>query len=150
MEDRILELEDKSAVHILISIAKSRGANEKIETEWSPEISNILEAEFGQSPATQKATTGDAARQALLLLSVIPEYQAPLIALVNGPKTESFTTDPVTIAAVVTAALMILQTHVKFERDKQGKWTVKVEKKATSDRLLKPLVQKLLSLMKGP
>jgi hypothetical protein len=39
---------------------------------------------------------------------------------------------------------------VKFERDKQGKYSFKVEKKATSEQLLKPLVQKLLALMKLP
>lgn len=150
MKNRILELEDKSAIHILMDIVKSRSANEGIETEWSPEIAAIMESEFGQTQATERVTTGNAARQALLLLSDIPEYQTVLEALVKGPKAESYAADPIAMVAVATAAFMVLQTHVKFERDKQGKWTLKVEKKATSDKLLKPLAQKILSLMKGP
>ncbi len=149
MKEKIAELEDKHAVQILTAIAKSGSGTGELETEWSPEISRVLEAEFGESPSAGNASAGDTARQALLLLSEIPEYQTPLAALVNGPKTERFGIDPVTTAAVVTAALVILQTHVKFERDKKGKWSLKVERKAASDSLLKPLVQKLLSLMKG-
>jgi hypothetical protein len=43
--------------------------------------------------------------------------------------------------------LVVLQTHVKFERDKAGRWSVKIEKKPTDNSLLKPLVQKLLSFI---
>ena len=46
------------------------------------------------------------------------------------------------------AVLIVLQTHVKFERTPDGKWSLKVEKKPTSDSLLKGLVQKLIGSAK--
>jgi preprotein translocase subunit SecF len=48
-------------------------------------------------------------------------------------------------AVVISAVLIVLQTHVNFERDKRGKWSVKVEKKATDATLLRELVKKLLA-----
>jgi len=41
-----------------------------------------------------------------------------------------------------------LQTHVKFERRPDGKWSLQLDKKPTSDALLKGLVQKLISYAK--
>jgi hypothetical protein len=150
MQTRIRELEDNTAIQILMTIAKREHTTDAITTQRAPEILDLLASQLGAIPSTEKITQGGAARQALLLLSESPEYQAPLTALVNGPETERFSVDPITTTAVITAALVILQTHVKFERDKQGKYSFKVEKKATSEQLLKPLVQKLLALMKLP
>ncbi len=42
---------------------------------------------------------------------------------------------------------MALQTQFEFARDKEGRWSVKIKKKATSDALLKPLVKKLAALL---
>jgi len=148
MKNQILELDEPTAVHILMTVAK-RVENSESEIEWSPEISTALKNEFGDNAPTETAEKGDTARQALLLLSEIPEYQAPLTALINGPKTERFAPDLVTTMAVVTAALIILQTHVRFYRDKKGKWTLKVERKAASESLIEPLIRKILSLTKG-
>ncbi len=47
---------------------------------------------------------------------------------------------------IIAAALLVLQTHVRFERHANGTFTALVEKKPTSNRLLKYLVKKLLSL----
>ena len=44
----------------------------------------------------------------------------------------------------IAGVLIALQTHVKIEKGKDGKTAWKVEKRPTSDALLKPLVQKLL------
>jgi len=41
---------------------------------------------------------------------------------------------------------LVLQTHVRFERHANGTFTALVEKKPTSNRLLKYLVKNLLSL----
>jgi hypothetical protein len=54
--------------------------------------------------------------------------------------------DPVTIG-LVTAALLVLQTHVKFKRDHTGKWSLEVDKKSSSDSTLKLLVQRLLPFL---
>ena len=47
-------------------------------------------------------------------------------------------------AAVIGAVLFVLGTHIKIERNAQGAWTVKVEKKPTDSTLLKSLMEKLL------
>ena len=44
---------------------------------------------------------------------------------------------------------MVLQTHLKLEREADGKWKVLVEKEATSAEILGPIVQKLLALPGG-
>jgi hypothetical protein len=54
--------------------------------------------------------------------------------------------DPSTIA-VTTAALLALQTRVKFKRDHAGKWSIEIEKKSASDSAIKLLAQRLLSLL---
>jgi hypothetical protein len=50
-------------------------------------------------------------------------------------------------AYLIAGLLVALQTQVEFERDKDGRWSVKLKKKATSDALLKPLVKKLITLL---
>jgi len=102
-------------------------------------------------PSPEAPSEGDLARQALLALSDVPECQGSLSALVDGPRSESFSLDPVVTTAVVAAALVVLQTHVRIERDKKGKISVLNKKKPTRDALLKPLVRKLLSFIpSGP
>ncbi|MCP4107679.1 MAG: hypothetical protein GY749_19395 [Desulfobacteraceae bacterium] len=67
--------------------------------------------------------------------------------MINGPQARTFGTDPVTIAAVITAAIVVLQTRVKIEKDKDGKWTVLIDRKAASTSLIKTVVEKLVALM---
>jgi hypothetical protein len=50
--------------------------------------------------------------------------------------------------ALTTAVLIVLQTHIHFERGTEEKWSLKVEKNPTNEALLKGLVQKLLSYAK--
>jgi hypothetical protein len=51
--------------------------------------------------------------------------------------------------AVVGAVLFVLGTHVKVERDKEGKWSFKFENKPTDNKLLKALMEKLLSFQQN-
>jgi hypothetical protein len=53
--------------------------------------------------------------------------------------------DPVTITDVA-AALLVLQTRVKWKHDNTGKWSIEVDKKSLSYATLKLLVERLLSL----
>lgn len=70
-----------------------------------------------------------------------------IVALVSAPPPQRF--DPASTLAVTAAVLLVLQTHVRFARDKAGQWSLTIEKKPTTESLLKPLVQKLLSLFPG-
>ena len=96
------------------------------------------EADAGRAASVSE---GDLARQALLLLADDPQNREALAALIAGPPPESF--EVVGTVALVAAMLVVLQTHVLFERDKDGKIHIKIEKKPTRDSLLKDLVQKL-------
>lgn len=121
--------------------------NGSYETSDAPEVAGALAAVFGVSAPADIPSEGDAARAALQWLSEEPEYAGIIAAMIQGPKPESFTLDAGTVGVLV-AAMVLLQTHVKFERDKKGNISVMVEKKAASDSLLKSFVEKLLGIWK--
>lgn len=50
-------------------------------------------------------------------------------------------------AFLIAGLLVALQTHFEFVRDKDGRWSIKIKKKPTSDTLLKPLIKKLAELL---
>ena len=64
----------------------------------------------------------------------------------NLPETRSRFDAGATLA-LAAAVLNALQTNVPFQRNERGKWTLTIEKKPTSERLLKGLVQKLLAYL---
>jgi len=86
-------------------------------------------------------TGGDLARASLRLVADHPVHQAGLDALINHARSKSFAL--VETATVVSAALIALQTHATFVRDKNGRWSVTLEKKPTQVALLKDLLAKL-------
>ena len=89
----------------------------------------------------------EAAGIALELLAAEPRFAAPIEAIRNGPQTKALGFGVVEGAAVITGLLLALQTHFEFERDKDGRWSIKIIKKPTSDTLLGPLVKKLTTLI---
>ena len=102
--------------------------------------------EVGQ--VTADPTDGEAARQALMLLVRDERFSGPIEAMLKGPAPERMAFGPVGLTLLSAGILLALQTHFKFERDKDGRWSVKIEKKATSSALLAPLVKKLMSIAK--
>jgi hypothetical protein len=142
VKDLIKSLDDATARRVLDSIARAQTAS--AETALTPELRQAL-GDFATDieTATIPAGDGDLARAALLLLADDPQQQPILTALIEGPAPAQF--GPIKNAVVVAAVLLVLQTHVRFERDKDGRWSLKIEKKPTDNSLLKILVQKLLS-----
>lgn len=146
MRDLIFALDDATAVRVLTSFVKARLREGSREVEWVPEVRDELVRAFGVTSARNSTPSeGDLARQALTVLAEDPQYREALRAQLKNPSPERFVV--VESVAVVTAALVVLQTHVKFERGKDGRISLKVEKKPTSDSLLKPLVQQLLAFL---
>jgi hypothetical protein len=143
MEELINSLDDPAAARILGILARRIGGGR--ETELTPAIWRALEEEFGVAPALDRPSEGDLARQALIVLAQDPDTGEALSALSRGQAPQRF--EPVTTVLVIAAALIALQTHVRFERDASGKLSFLIEKKATKDTLLKPLVQKLISYL---
>jgi hypothetical protein len=143
----ITELDDEKAVRVLDTFAKAQVRRGGLETALTPAVREALATEFHVAPSEIPINRGDLARQALLILSDDPNQRAMIETLIRGASPQVFL-GPVEAAAVVSAVLVTLQTHVRFERDKEGRVTIMIEKRPTKDSLLKPLVQKLLSFAK--
>jgi hypothetical protein len=143
MDDLILSLSDEKAEAVLAAMTQPLARDGSFETGLTPELGRALGTAFGVEPGSAGAATeGDVARQALLLLAQDESKCPALPALIEGDTPRSFSIG--IDAAVIAGVLILLQTHVKIEKDKDGKTSWKIEKKPTSDKLLKPLIEKLL------
>jgi hypothetical protein len=102
-------------------------------------------ADLAPAPASEI----ELARAALDVLRQDPAF-AELIQVMSSqaakPTSRQRYLEPTTIA-LTTAALLVLQTRVKFKRDHTGKWALEVDKKSSSDSTLKLLVQRLLAFL---
>ena len=149
MKDNISQLDDTTAIRMLNTVTQAKMRMDTYKTDWTPETRQALQDAFDIPPSESQASEGDIARQSLLLLAEDPGASEVMKALLKNPTARSFA-DAGTVA-VITAALVILQTHVRFERDKNGKIKILIERKSLSDGLLKPMVEKLLSYIpEGP
>ena len=143
LDDRIAALGGAEAVALLQRFSR---AQPKVDVPFALDASVAKQMceELRLSPETGKsASDGELARAALRLVASDPEHRTGIEALLKHPQTESFAV--IETALVVSAVLVVLQSHVAFERDKQGQWTVKFEKKPTDPGLLADLLKKLLS-----
>lgn len=141
LTDRLQSLDDASACRVLTTFARAQSPQP--ETQLTPALAQALR-EFAPEPAAGPVTEGDIARTALRLLADDPSHQPILTALINGPAPQKMAV--LETAGVIVAVLIALQTHVKFERDKDGRTSFKIEKKPTDASLLKTLIQGLLKL----
>jgi hypothetical protein len=106
-----------------------------------------LAHEFQLSGESGPVSDGELARQALLVLAEDPETGNAIEAMAaSNASAEKF--DFGATLGLTAAVLIVLQTHVRFARNSDGKWNLKIEKKPASDALLKGLVQKLIGFMK--
>ena len=148
IRERILALEDTAAVRILSVFSGILLRGGAFETECIPELRKVLMQEFKVAvPRLDRPSEGELARQSLLLLNDDPLHGETIRALVQGPAPERFA--DIGTVAIITAVLVVLQTRVKFKRDKDGRIQLEIEKKAASEGLLKALVQKLVAFL-GP
>ena len=147
MPDIIRKLDDVTAQRILGVIARSRTAVVPGKIDWTADLRQALASEFDVGPATTPVSDGELARQALLVLAEDPDTRNAIETMAVQPQNlQKF--DFGASIALTAAVLIVLQTRVKFERGRDGKYSLLVEKKPTSDALLKGLVQKLLSYAK--
>ncbi|HEX8200760.1 MAG TPA: hypothetical protein VF590_09750 [Isosphaeraceae bacterium] len=154
LDDQIRRLDDDAAVRILEAVAGARlHADEgAYQTKVTPELGRALREAFAVGPGDlDTAGRGDVARAALLVLAADPHQRPALDAFVRDPSAA-----PASLAfleaagatALIVAALVALQTRVTIRRDAKGTTTWTIDKKPTDLALLKPLVEKLLSLVK--
>jgi hypothetical protein len=154
LDDQIRRLDDDAAVRILEAVAGARPYADEgaYQTELTPELSRALRDEFAEGPGDLDAAgRGDVAREALLVLAADPQQRLALEAFVRDPSAapESMALlESAGATALVVAALIALQTRVTIKRDVKGATSWTIEKKPADLALLKPLVQKLISLVK--
>jgi len=145
---RIEALEPAKAARILRAVAKyrvSRGPARELVPDAT--LAADLAAAAGTSPEVA-TSAGDVAKASLLLLADDPTMAPVLDSMLDNPPAEDFAVDPVTLGVGV-AALVVLQSYIKIERDKNGKWTFKFEKKPMSDTLLAKVIGKLGGWLRG-
>jgi len=148
MSDIIRNLDAVKAQQILDAIARSRSRGAGQSVPWSPSLAQALAHQFQLEPGSTPASDGDLARHALLVLAEDPETRKAIEVMASRADAGLQKFDFGASIGLTVAVLIVLQTHVKFERDSKGKWSLKLEKKPTSDALLKGLVQKLLTYAK--
>ena len=140
---------DSFSIHILKTIAQARLRPTAPDLAPTPDLRAALAAAFDYPPHAA-TSEGDLARAALDLLSQDPAFAEPIQimtrAAAGAPAGSQRYIDPATIG-LTTAALLALQTRVKFKRDHTGKWSIEIEKKSASDGAIKLLAQRLLSLL---
>ena len=137
---RIQALEPEVAEQILRTIAQHRlSAGQPTDMTPYVALAETLAAE-GTATPDHAALTGDLAKTSLLLLADDHAMQPVLSSMIDNPPAVSFS---FTALGIGVAALVVLQSHIKIEKDKDGKWTFKYEKKPTDPELLKEVIAKL-------
>jgi hypothetical protein len=151
MDELIQELDDSQAVRVVRAFAGGRlRAGGVAETEWTPEIEQVLREAFPDAAIAATAagptgtvSEGDLARDAVRLLADDPDYREA-VAFLSGIPPEAEIVPGIGTIALIAATLVVLQTYVLFERDPDGKIHVKIEKQPTGEGLLKALVDAML------
>jgi hypothetical protein len=146
LDDRIAALSDPEAIGLVQRFSRAQPKTD-VPSALEASVARQLSGQLDLSESLHStASQGEVARAALRFIASDPEHQAGIRALLDHSPSQKEKFVIVESAVLVPLVLIALQTHVKFERDKQGTWTVKVEKKPTDANLLKDMVKKLLSL----
>jgi len=143
-----MTIDDEITISILKTIAQTRLGRASGDLPPDPELRSALATAFGSSDAAA-ATEGDLARAALDLLRQDPAFAETIQLMAsqpNDPASRQRYFEPLTIG-LVSSALLVLQTRVKFKLDQNGKWTIEVDKKPSGDAVVKLLVQRLLAFL---
>ena len=137
---------DEKSIYILQTLAQARLLPESGALPPERDLLAALTHQFGETATP--TTEGDLARAALDLLAQDPSYAEPIRILSTQSSAPQKYLDASTIA-VATAAILALQTHVKFKLDR-GKVTIEIDKRPLSDAALKTLIDRLIAYLPHP
>jgi hypothetical protein len=146
LAERIQRLDPAAAERILRTVAQhsvASGSAQRLEADADFKASLSAAAELTATPAS----AGEVARAALLVLADDPAQRPALEPLVDHPPPETAQTyvDPANMMILSTAALVVLQAHIKVEKTPKG-WVFKFEKKPMANSLLAQFIAKLIGL----
>src|SRR4051794_40785825 len=130
----IITIDDNAAIWILKTIAEARLQPASNEFPPDPDVRAALAAAFDESVPVP-TREGEVANAALDLLAQDPAFAEPIRLMTI--QADSFVSpqrylEPASIA-LTTAALLVLQTRAKFKLDHNGKWSIDIDKKSSSD-----------------
>ncbi|MHB9107039.1 MAG: hypothetical protein ACYDCO_08285 [Armatimonadota bacterium] len=141
----IQTLSDKVAVGLLDTIARHRIVAP--QTTDGEALVAVLAEKLQVIPSANGTNPGEVARLALQLLAEDPETRETVLTMARNPQPEQFTIgNAIILTAVITAAIKILSTHVRYEVDKNGNRTLLIDSRSSSEGLIKAIVEKLLAL----
>ena len=143
LDERIVALSNRDACTVLRQFSQAQHPANipgTIDTSLVEQLRQ--EAGLVNVDDTVAGDEGDLARTALRLLAADPAHHEGLEYLLSSAGTARFAVAESVVLA--SAVLIALQTHVRFERNKDGTWSVKIEKKPTDTSLLKELLKKIV------
>ncbi len=150
MDTKIAHFSDETAINILTRLpAAARSSVASPTAKLSAEQRRALAAQFEVSSDLVSVSGGELARQALQLLGDDIQMRQAIHIMADNMKTSPERFDGGATILLGTAVMMVLQTYLHFERDKDGKWTIEIRKEPTDESLLKPFVAKLLAFLPG-
>src|SRR5271157_1055292 len=117
--------DDELSISILRAVAQEHLGAAAGELPNTSELRGALVTAFGEL-GSESARESELARAALDLLRQEPTFAQDLqLAAIeaSAPSTRGRYFDPVTISTF-TAAMLVLQTRVKFKLDSSGNWSV--------------------------
>lgn len=138
--------DDETAVRLVRAVAKARLHD---GVPGGADFTVILRNTFDE-PKAPPASDGDLARAALDVLGEDPNFNHAINLMLqqatHGHPTDRQYLDASNIT-LMAAALLVLQTRIKFKIDHSGKWSVEIEKKTAGDQAVKILTDRILSLL---
>lgn len=145
----MITTDDNTAINILKTIAEARLQSNSPELTLTPDLRAAFTTAFGDTPPNA-TTEGELARAALAVLAEDPAFAEPISIMTSQAGTSTGNQryfEPSSTVALTTAVLLVLQTRVHIKRDKDGKWSLEIDKKSGSDSAVKLLVERLLSFL---
>jgi len=132
---------------VLKHIAEVRLTSQSGELPPALELEAALRSSLAEL-TPMPATEAELAQAALDVLAEDPEFFEPVQTTLAQPAvTPGKYMDASSGIALITAAILVLQTRVKAKKDSTGKWSVEIEKKDLNSGALKILIERLLPFL---
>lgn len=128
MDEEISQLSDSVAIRVLSQMPETWSADSVTRPSLEPEQQEALAKWLGRPVPASPVSEGDLARQALTLLAADPLKRQAIMAMAAEPPSRAEQFDAGATIAIGAAVLFILQTYVRFERDKDGKWSLEIRR----------------------
>jgi hypothetical protein len=143
LHDRIDELSDTESIRLLRIVVQGVDAEPPASLQ---DLRPALAQKSTVKASSASAGEGEVARAALHVLAETPPHGERIQAVLDAPDLQTF--DLGATVAIITAAVIVLQLNVEFERDGTGAWRFQLAKPTASEELIQSLID-ALNLFRG-